>query len=119
MHLLCCQDKRELRAMLSLGNFYFARALLAKGGSDATGAAQFLKDSYKFFHHVLAQDMTNAYGKYAYVCVLTPRQVSQSGILYMLISCERFGHGLRGEVGNRYREGNICKGWLGLGLGLG
>ena len=64
----CCQDKRESRAMLSLGNFYFARALLAKGGSDAAGAAQFLKDSYKFFHHVLAQDMTNAYGKYACLC---------------------------------------------------
>lgn len=64
--------------MLSLGNFYFSSSLAAKAeklneksektsektgsgkGSDAN-VAQLLKDSYKFFHHVLHEDMTNAF----------------------------------------------------------
>ena len=40
--------------MLSLGNFYFALSSAAKSDSQ-------LKDSYKFFYHVLNENHSNAY----------------------------------------------------------
>lgn len=40
--------------MLSLGNFYFAHSAASKNELQ-------LKESYKFFHHVLNENHNNAY----------------------------------------------------------
>jgi hypothetical protein len=61
---------------LSLGNFYYSSAIAAKSeqasgkeSSQSKGSSKepvasssnLIKDSYKFFHHVLHQDISNAY----------------------------------------------------------
>ena len=48
------QSKHDSRAMLSLGNFYFAFSTSGKAESQ-------LKDAYKFFYHVLNENHNNAY----------------------------------------------------------
>lgn len=49
--------KHDARSMLSLGNMYFANSLNLVGEKKQTA----LKDSYKFFYHVLNNDKSNAY----------------------------------------------------------
>jgi RNA polymerase-associated protein CTR9 len=47
------QNNHDARTMLSLGNMYFANL-----GSNPE---RYIKDSYKFFHHVLTKDPKNVY----------------------------------------------------------
>ena len=47
------RNRHDARTMLSLGNMYFANLA---GNPD-----KYLKDSYKFFHHVLLEDNKNVY----------------------------------------------------------
>lgn len=48
------QNKHDSRAMLSLGNFYFSHSSSSKSESQ-------LKESYKFYYHVLNENHNNAY----------------------------------------------------------
>lgn len=48
------QKKHDSRALLSLGNFYFAHSASSKSDSQ-------LKESYKFFFHVLNENHCNAF----------------------------------------------------------
>lgn len=49
--------------MLSLGNFYFAHSNSnsSSGASKGAGDSQQLKESYKFFFHVLNENHSNAF----------------------------------------------------------
>ena len=47
--------------MLSLGNFYFNCSNSGKNESQLKLKEKELKDSYKFFHHVLNENHNNAY----------------------------------------------------------
>jgi tetratricopeptide (TPR) repeat protein len=47
------RNRHDARTMLSLGNMYFANLT---GNPD-----KYIKDSYKFFHHVLLEDNKNVY----------------------------------------------------------
>ena len=51
---MCGQNKHDSRAMLSLGNFYFSHSTSSKSESQ-------LKESYKFYYHVLSENHNNAY----------------------------------------------------------
>jgi tetratricopeptide (TPR) repeat protein len=53
---ICSQKYHDTRAMLSLGNFYFTTLSTRDSKYEAH-----LKDSYKFFHHVLNEDHKNVY----------------------------------------------------------
>lgn len=48
--------------MLSLGNFFFAQLGRGPaGGAGAAGGGGSLKESYKFYFHVLNEDATNVF----------------------------------------------------------
>ena len=47
------KNRHDARTMLSLGNMYFANL--------SSNPDKYLKDSYKFFHHVLMEDCKNVY----------------------------------------------------------
>ena len=47
------QNNHDARTMLSLGNMYFANL--------SSNPERYIKDSYKFFHHVLTKDPKNVY----------------------------------------------------------
>jgi len=51
---ICHGNRQDARALLSLGNFYFAYSSSAKSESQ-------LKESYKFFYHVLNDNPHNAF----------------------------------------------------------
>jgi RNA polymerase-associated protein CTR9 len=53
---ICSQKYHDTRAMLSLGNFYFNTLSTRDSKYESH-----LKDSYKFFHHVLNEDHKNVY----------------------------------------------------------
>lgn len=51
---VCLQNRHDSKAMLALGNFYFTHHSGAR-------ADQQLKESYKFFYHVLNENNSNAF----------------------------------------------------------
>ncbi len=55
------QNHHDARSMLSLGNFFLSHVSSKGHGAATSGSGNSLKESYKFFFHVLNEDLTNVY----------------------------------------------------------
>lgn len=80
---ICSQAHHDARAMLSLGNFYFTTL----SSRDAKYEAH-LKDSYKFFHHVLNEDKRNIFASNGLGMVCAEKGVFETAReIFARVSC--------------------------------